>query len=547
MKEKIIYRIILFAIILLGFFMRTTGSNWDQGFHLHPDERMIQMTALSLHAPQNIADFLTVRSGINPHFFAYGSFPIYFLRISSLAFGKINSSFATYENIFYVGRMISIFSELMTIIVVFLIGRKIINMSVGIFASFFYAVSVLPIQTSHYYTVDTLLTLLILLTLFYLIKNADNPTYKSSVFAGIFLGLGLATKISAGTLIIPIFALLFLTRVYKKIALLLTVGCITFFIFQPYALIDFTEFMKQNMLQYEMTHNPFISTYTLQYVAKVPFLFELKNIFLWGLGPFISLLFVEGLILFLHGMFKKNVVKKKYPNVILLIFVTTYFLFIGGLTVGFMRYLLPIYPLLCIFAGVAFVTLCKSLEKINKYLYFLIIFILLICSSIWALTFLSIYDLSNTRVIASTWINKNIPPNKTFAVEHWDDTLPLFGQEKYRLETLELFNKDSKEKWIIINEQLKKSDYIIIASNRLRGPLQKLTDCSRLEKNRCYPLTAKYYKNLFAENLGFEKIVEFENLPRIPATKFYIDDSSADESFTVHDHPKITIFKKSSL
>lgn len=324
-------------------------------------------------------------------------------------------------------------------------------------------------------------------------------------------------------------------------------GCITFFIFQPYALIDFTEFMKQNMLQYEMTHNPFISTYTLQYVAKVPFLFELKNIFLWGLGPFISLLFVEGLILFLHGMFKKNVVKKKYPNVILLIFVTTYFLFIGGLTVGFMRYLLPIYPLLCIFAGVAFVTLCKSLEKINKYLYFLIIFILLICSSIWALTFLSIYDLSNTRVIASTWINKNIPPNKTFAVEHWDDTLPLFGQEKYRLETLELFNKDSKEKWIIINEQLKKSDYIIIASNRLRGPLQKLTDCSRLEKNRCYPLTAKYYKNLFAENLGFEKIVEFENLPRIPATKFYIDDSSADESFTVHDHPKITIFKKSSL
>ncbi|MDO8610585.1 MAG: hypothetical protein Q7R95_08620, partial [bacterium] len=99
-------------------------------------------------------------------------------------------------------------------------------------------------------------------------------------------------------------------------------------------------------------------------------------------------------------------------------------------------------------------------------------------------------------------------------------------------------------KWQEINSILIKSDYIIIASNRLYIPLQKLSDCSKYSK--CYPITAKYFKRLFNNQIGFEKIKEFSSLPhfQILNMKFDIDDSSADESFTVYDHPKIFIFKK---
>jgi hypothetical protein len=73
-------------------------------------------------------------------------------------------------------------------------------------------------------------------------------------------------------------------------------------------------------------------------------------------------------------------------------------------------------------------------------------------------------------------------------------------------------------------------------------PLQKLNACAKFEK--CYPLTNQYYKDLFSGQLGFEKIAEFTSYPTIPFINVQIKDDSADESFTVYDHPKIIIFKK---
>ncbi|MFA6533440.1 MAG: hypothetical protein WCT22_05640, partial [Patescibacteria group bacterium] len=92
---------------------------------------------------------------------------------------------------------------------------------------------------------------------------------------------------------------------------------------------------------------------------------------------------------------------------------------------------------------------------------------------------------------------------------------------------------------------LQKSDYIIIASNRLYVPLQKLTDCKKYKV--CYLKTAQYYQKLFDNKLSFKKVAEFSSYPnfQILDFKFQINDDSADESFTVYDHPKILIFKKS--
>ena len=116
--------------------------------------------------------------------------------------------------------------------------------------------------------------------------------------------------------------------------------------------------------------------------------------------------------------------------------------------------------------------------------------------------------------------------------------------QRYEQLTLPLYDPDTKEKWQSIRSILQQTDYIIIASGRLYIPLQKLTDCKHLPVNRCYPLTAKYYKNLFSGKLGFKKIQEFKSEPTIPFINIGINDLSADENFTVFDHPTIMIFKK---
>ena len=76
-----------------------------------------------------------------------------------------------------------------------------------------------------------------------------------------------------------------------------------------------------------------------------------------------------------------------------------------------------------------------------------------------------------------------------------------------------LYGVDDEEKWKIMNQRLQIVDYIIIASNRLYVPLMKLTDCNRLPKDRCYTITANYYKKLFNGELGFTKVAEFTSYP----------------------------------
>ena len=44
MKRFVTTKRLLILILILAAILRFTGINWDQGYHLHPDERAIVMT-----------------------------------------------------------------------------------------------------------------------------------------------------------------------------------------------------------------------------------------------------------------------------------------------------------------------------------------------------------------------------------------------------------------------------------------------------------------------------------------------------------------------
>ena len=70
----------LWGIVVLGFLLRIYGLDWDQGNSFHPDERQILFHVTALSWPRSFAQFLDpISSPLNPHFFAYGSFPLYLL------------------------------------------------------------------------------------------------------------------------------------------------------------------------------------------------------------------------------------------------------------------------------------------------------------------------------------------------------------------------------------------------------------------------------------------------------------------------------------
>ena len=61
-----------------------------------------------------------------------------------------------------------------------------------------------------------------------------------------------------------------------------------------------------------------------------------------------------------------------------------------------------------------------------------------------------------------------------------------------------------------------------------------------------YPLASAYYQSLFSGELGFEHIQTIMNFPTLTVfnKQFVFNDESAEETYTVFDHPVVRIYKK---
>jgi hypothetical protein len=176
-KRKNIF--LLISIFLIAFSFRIIGLNWDQGNHLHPDERMITMVAEKITFPtldpnltlsEKFGVLFDSKSSLNPNFFAYGSFPIYLLKAVCYLLSFIDPTLVSYEKMNLVGRFLSAIFDSLTVILIYKITLQTFKSNKkAIFAALFYSLSILPIQLSHFYAVDTLLTFFIFFTLYHTI------------------------------------------------------------------------------------------------------------------------------------------------------------------------------------------------------------------------------------------------------------------------------------------------------------------------------------------------------------------------------------------
>ena len=146
------------------------------------------------------------------------------------------------------------------------------------------------------------------------------------------------------------------------------------------------------------------------------------------------------------------------------------------------------------------------------------------------------------------------------ANENWDESLPIrlngydpFGQfYDGVMNEVRWYDSDSKREMFI--ETLEKADYIILPSQRA------IWSVCRIPKT--YPMTMAYYEALFDGSLGFKLTASFqrpfyilgltisdlagtistEKNPILPIVNRSI--WSAEEAFSVYDHPPVWIFKK---
>jgi uncharacterized membrane protein/4-amino-4-deoxy-L-arabinose transferase-like glycosyltransferase len=373
------------AVTIIAFFLRIFDINWDANNHLHPDERQITLVAqcLGLHNVQ--AGCTPVVDPANPHFFAYGSFPLYLLALAAHGLAHLfaghhglptdGGTFDDYNHFTLIGRALSALFDTGTVLLAGLIAWRLAGRWWGPVAAAFVAFTAFEVQLAHFYAVDTVLTFFVTLTLFGALGLAgwrrarvggtteDDPqhplvrvTLAWSLLTGLALGLAITSKVSAAPLVAPI-ALALIVR-WRKLGLggwvdvlfsataLATTAIITVVATMPYMFLDAKEFWSQVNEQNALAKGTIVYPYTIQFANRTPYLDQIKNFFVYDMGLLLAL---AGCLGVLYALVR---VWRRWDDVLLipLSWIVIYFGITGSFYTKFSRYQLPIMPIMAVLA-----------------------------------------------------------------------------------------------------------------------------------------------------------------------------------------------------
>lgn len=572
---KIIIRwqlIALFGLTLLGLALRLYGLNWDQGNNFHPDERQILFHVQALSWPHSLAQFFNpANSPLNPHFFAYGSFPLYLLASIGNILSHFYPAINSLANLTLVGRVLSALFDSGTILLTGCLGFLLADdatperrhaWALALLSATLVTFTPFQIQLAHFYAVDSLLLFFIVLTMLACVAlvKTDKPL-RCSILVGLGYGLALATKFSAAPLAVPVLVALLLRwrkhDLFSSVLALLIIICITwlsFLIAMPYALLDLPSFVQQVADQGSLARGSLDLPYVRQFAGTIPYVYEIQNMILWGMGFMLGLVAFVGLLWFVWRIWRRDA----GLWLIVLSWVLVYGAITGSFYVKFMRYMLPLYPFLTLMGAALLLSWAQYIrgqsathggyaKNILRAIPYVAILLVLLGTLFQGLALLNVYSQPNTRILASLWIYNHIPPGKVFTYEQWDDALPfvvgdhvpyIYAQLTYtdasgqQQTGLDLYGDDTTAKARQLANLLSKVDVLTMATDRLDKSIPRLPSH--------YPLTIHYYQLLFSGQLGFHLAAQFQNHPNLFGIT--LDDSNADESYSVFDHPTVRIF-----
>jgi hypothetical protein len=578
----------------VGAGLRLYGLQWDAGHWLHPDERQIYFVATELGWPTSLAQALSPDSPLNPGFFAYGSLPIYLVRTITGLLAPLWPTVRDLDNLHLVGRPLAVLFDLGTIYLTYRLARALLSPTgrdtrpelgrtpgqspagehlrlqampegtvrcASLVTAALVSVAVLHVQLARFYTVDPLLTFFVLLTLNLAVDVARGGGRRRQVALGIAFGLAVATKVTAGLLILVILVA-YLAQGAKqkadgrtsgamsqdgqariiigKMVATLAIAASVFVIVQPYAVIDWRTFVDHTLRESQIAWGALDVPYTRQYAGTLPYLYSMWQTALWGVALPLGLVAWAGFAVVLVRWLRRA----PWSDTLLLAWAGPYFAITGLLYARYLRYMMPLLPILCL--GAVMLLARARWRRVREIGYW----VLGIGALVYALAFARIYGDQHPWIAASEWIYQELPAESTLAVEDWDTALPLPLEidgysrriDEYDVRTLMLYDEpDDGAKWGMLATDLADSDYVILASRRLYGSIPRLPER--------YPVTTRYYEHLMDGSLGFALAGEFTRGPAWlnPRVSPLPDAAPAllrpDESFVVYDHPRVLIYR----
>ncbi len=610
-------RVALGLVLLVAAGLRLTGLDWDGFQHHHPDERYITWVATTIEFPSlghmSQADWQPTTSTFNPfrwppgassegivvlqderRDFAYGHVPLYLgvlatrladyvapaLRPLLPADGSLRADVLNgaqrieFHHLAAVGRFLTALVDTGTVLLVFLLGRRLFGARVGLLAAALLALTVLHIQLAHFWTSDPYLTFFALAALWAMVAAQGARPREMSVdraglnqvsgaagdtaanarrlgyllAAGVFVGLAVGSKFTAVLLFAPLAWVALVgggKRRWIEWAIAVAASILVFVLTNPFAILDRTcapprepvmvgslrlpdALTRSCYLQNLAEQNAMASGrsdlgFTRQYAGTLAYLYPIEMQIRWGMGPLLGLLaFVglgwaigrvaTGLSRVRSGGSRLNP-RHAEPLIIPLLWVLPYFVITGSLTVKFMRYMQPVAPLLVLFGVAMLWTLRQRAARAA------IVAAVLLTTALYAFAFVNLYGAEHPWNAASRWVYQNVPPGTVLLSEQWDDSLPVTmvvgGQPRARQEY-----PNTELTWLSLPDG-GDDETKLTANLELLAAAEYLTVLS----NRVYgvvprlpgryPLSSRYHQLLFDGALGYELVWADRRAPNL--------------------------------
>ena len=599
-------RAALIVTLLVAAALRLTGLDWDEFQHHHPDERYIAWVATTIEFPSpgslSRADWQPETSTFNPfHWppqaasegivvlqdeqrdFAYGHVPLYLGVLVTRLVEQIGPALIPllpdgwsltadvlngagrieFHHLTAVGRALTAIFDVGTVLLAFLIGRRLYGATVGLWAAALLALTVLHVQLAHFFASDPYLTFFVMAALYAMVAalgTADARRPLWLLVAAVMVGLAVGSKFTAVLLLLPLLWTAWAVgqprRWWAAALAVLGVATLVFALTNPFALLDNTcpapakpvgfgpltlpEGVARNCYlqnvaeQNAMARGAADLGFTRQYEGTLPYLYFIEMQVRWGMGPLLGVVAFAGLGWAALGVGRRAIPQNRStargqgtlllrrlidePVVIVLLWVVPYFLITGSFAVKYMRYMQPIAPLLILFGAALLVAGARRMT-IWPWAAVAAPALVLAFTALYAATFVAIYGQQHPWNAASRWVYANVPPGTTLLSEQWDDYLPatmvVDGEQRRREEfpnaELTWLSRpdatDDEAKLLANLALLAASDYITVLSNRVYGVVPRLPER--------FPLSSQYHQLLFDGRLGYEPVWVGGRAPRL--------------------------------
>lgn len=420
---------LLFFTVVMAVALRIWGIRFGLPYRYHIDETFY--VALSLKLPTSRFDIPIKTHGPNLFYMVLLlEYVAYF--IISLVIGRVDS-ITQFEALYrsdptifvLLARLTSVIAGVATLVPVFLIGRKIVNRTVGLLAAIILAATFQHVRESHYGTPDMLAAFLFTCSILFCLELQQNRQARNYLLAGLFAGLATGTKFTNILLWVPL-SIAHITslseplghsvrRVARKLinsAIFVAMGgfVLGFAFAYPNTILRPARLYEYVSYLVDVGRNGFIPQFVIEPApAWYYYLYSLT----WGYGWILLILALFGLPLMLT--------KHRRIGLILVSSVIANYLILSRAPYYASRYLGSMIPIMCVSAAVAIYWIAKSIGKTVKLRREIVLAIIVVVALFQPLSSAIRHNILLTRIDTRTeavaWMEENIAPGKLLALD----------------------------------------------------------------------------------------------------------------------------------